>query len=199
MLNYRGRHVWNVYFLIDTTSRINIETQKQYENALSKIMHQYRSNPHVIESGLINIITFGNNQAKFIIKEHPVTEPIHLNLKFSGEGSIIDGINLLEESINQIKGNGYYSPVIISFAFEQCTDLIKDALLGLNAKLGFRPFNLLSSENSIHEFTDENYIVLFNNETFKTYNPGICNVIFYENVNQFDFQGEIREEDEINL
>jgi len=199
MLSNVEKEVWNVYFIIDTTKSVDIETQKQYEIVLSKIIQKYRSNSRLYENCLINIITFGNDQAKFIIKGHPLEEPIHLNLKFSGEGSIVDGIDLLEESIIQIKDKRYYSPVTISFVCEECTNSIAKKLLTFNKSRYYRPFHYDYPEIFINEFIDENYLVLFNNETIKTYNPEICNIVLYEKINEFAFEGEIREKDEINL
>ena len=199
MLSYREREVWDVYFLIDTTKSVDIETQNQYEIVLSKIIQKYRSNSRLHETCLINIITFGNDQAKLIIKGHPLEEPINLNLKFSGEGSIIDGINLLEESIIQIKEKRYYSPVTISFVCEECNNSIEKKLLTLNKNKYYRPFYYDYPEIFINEFIDENYLVLFKHETIKTYNAEICNIVLFEKIDEFAFEGEIREKDEINL
>ena len=41
MLSYREREIWDVYFLIDTTKSVDIETQKHYKIVLSKIIQKY--------------------------------------------------------------------------------------------------------------------------------------------------------------
>jgi hypothetical protein len=112
---------------------------------------------------------------------------------------MIEGIKLIEGSLKKIETSRYYSPIIIIFSSENCTNLIEENLLTFNSNRFYRPFHYDYPEIFINEFIDETYIVFFNSETYKTYNSELCNLVLYENVSDLGFEGEIRENNEINL
>ena len=50
-----GERVWNVYILIDTSKSVDIETQKNYEITISKIIHKF-PNSYIYESSFTLVL-----------------------------------------------------------------------------------------------------------------------------------------------
>lgn len=184
---------WNVFFIINVSDEISGNDIIKIKESFTEIIKVYRSSRRINEKCLVNVIIFGNNEAQEIIIAHPIALPINLNLKFGGKGDVHSALYILHKRIEEIKLKNIYSPTAITFIKKSIDQNLEKELFSVKKSLSFRPFNFDYPEIYLGEYIDDNYLIFLEKEDMKNLNPLIGNGVYYENIKNYLFQGEIKE------
>lgn len=191
-----------IYFLLDTDVNISEKIKVNYATVLNSIIKKLRVGFREFERDKLtidlNIIKI-SDECKIIISKHSIDDELNLKLTFDGQSNYLKAIDFLKKTIAKNVNEFYYTPIIISFFTKSIDENVINLFKRLNFDFGVGNSHPDYCEIFINQYIDYNYIVLFNDNITNIFSNFCCTIINNKDVDEYNFRGEIKDNESINL